>query len=539
MGQCCSAAGVQEPHPFAERVFEQYALTEPGELTAAELQKFLADQQDSIANLSSMTLKDALATLICAEGNSCLNPKPRHFDMSQPLCSYFINSSHNTYLSGNQLTSDCKSESITCALRQGCRVVELDCYDERHAGEGPVVTHGGTLTRSIPFRNCVEAIRDSAFTASPYPVIITLENHCHEKGQSQIATLLRDLLGDVLYRPPWAPGMPTQWPSPEELKGRILIRDKPPKQSDDHAELTCHADVTLNDTTIEGDSTALQTPPKSPGEPVKHVPIGSQELLQLVSITNVSFKGFDVAAASETCSSSSFSENKFGKIFHKAGEGKLRAYANQHIARVFPGGQRVDSSNYDPSQAWFCGVQVAALNFQGNDRPLWLNHGKFRANGGAGYILKPPAVRLKDDMAANAMVQTPSEIRVRILGGLGWEEFKDFDYVGAPDTYVTLEIAGTSVKAKKQHTSVYSAASSHGPEAQPWFDESFTLAVHDMDLEVLLFVVLDQDTDSDDLMAQFALPVADIRPGWRRVPLHKPNGDYLPETFLICHISFG
>ena len=59
-------------------------------------------------------------------------------------------------------------------------------------------------------------------------------------------------------------------------------------------------------------------------------------------------------------------------------------------SRIYPKGTRVDSSNYDPTEAWGAGAQMVALNYQTvTSMPMWINDGKYRENGRCGYVLKP------------------------------------------------------------------------------------------------------------------------------------------------------
>lgn len=50
----------------------------------------------------------------------------------------------------------------------------------------------------------------------------------------------------------------------------------------------------------------------------------------------------------------------------------LLKYNQKGLTRVYPKGQRVDSSNYDPFRLWLCGSQMVALNFQTPGKGAWM-----------------------------------------------------------------------------------------------------------------------------------------------------------------------
>uniref|UniRef100_A0A452T507 1-phosphatidylinositol 4,5-bisphosphate phosphodiesterase n=1 Tax=Ursus maritimus TaxID=29073 RepID=A0A452T507_URSMA len=146
-------------------------------------------------------------------------------DMTQPLSSYFINSSHNTYLTGSGSRRGKRG-----ALLGGCRCVELDVWKGRPPEEEPFITHGFTMTTEVPLRDVLEAIAETAFKTSPYPVILSFENHVDSaKQQAKMAEYWRSIFGDALLidpldKYPLAPGVPL--PSPQDLMGRILVKNK-------------------------------------------------------------------------------------------------------------------------------------------------------------------------------------------------------------------------------------------------------------------------------------------------------------------------
>uniref|UniRef100_A0A8C7X786 Phosphoinositide phospholipase C n=1 Tax=Oryzias sinensis TaxID=183150 RepID=A0A8C7X786_9TELE len=185
----------------------------------------------SLAQKGQMSV-EGFSRYLNGEENSIIPPEKldQSEDMTFPLSHYFINSSHNTYLTAGQLAGNSSVEMYKQVLLSGCRCIELDCWKGRTTEEEPVITHGFTMTTEISFKEVIEAIAECAFKTSPFPIILSFENHVDSpKQQAKMAEYCRSIFGDALLMEPLEKyqleaGVPL--PSPMELMGKILIKNK-------------------------------------------------------------------------------------------------------------------------------------------------------------------------------------------------------------------------------------------------------------------------------------------------------------------------
>uniref|UniRef100_A0A8C5WFY4 Phosphoinositide phospholipase C n=1 Tax=Leptobrachium leishanense TaxID=445787 RepID=A0A8C5WFY4_9ANUR len=502
--------------PELEEIFYRYS-GEDRVLSTEELQEFLQNQgeettlerakeiiqkyelNEKAKQHDLMMLEGFTMYLLSAEGD-VFNQEHRkvYQDMSQPLSHYFISSSHNTYLTNHQLVGSSSTESYIRAFMEGCRCVELDCW-EGPTGE-PVIYHGRTLTSKILFKDVISTIRDYAFTYSPYPVILSLENHCGLEQQATMAYHLRNILGDMLVSAPIDSLQEDCLPSPEALKGKVLLKGKKMKSP----------------LLVEEEEGRTRTET-------------AQELSDLVIYCqSVEYRD----QPGNVCEMSSFSEDKIRKLIKDSGNALVR-YNTRQLSRIYPDGLRTNSSNYSPQEMWNAGCQLVALNFQTPGYKMDLNHGRFQDNGVCGYILKPSFLRQKNtsfnpETACNNM----KVLHVRIISAQQLPKLNKEKPSSIVDPFVRVEIH--SVGKKRERETKYILNNGFNPS----WDEELRLEVLIPELALVRFVVEDYDkTSSNDFVGQYTLPFPSLKPGYRHVHLLSKDGASLSPATLFVHLQ--
>uniref|UniRef100_A0A7N5P9H9 Phosphoinositide phospholipase C n=1 Tax=Ailuropoda melanoleuca TaxID=9646 RepID=A0A7N5P9H9_AILME len=532
-------------------VFENFS-ADGQKLTLLEFVDFLREEQKEGERASDLALElidryepsdsgklrhvlsmDGFLSYLCSKDGDIFNPTclPIYQDMTQPLNHYYINSSHNTYLVGDQLCGQSSVEGYIRALKRGCRCVEVDIWDGP-SGE-PIVYHGHTLTSRIPFKDVVATVAQYAFQTSDYPVILSLENHCSWEQQQVMANHLTEILGEQLLSTTLDGLLPTQLPSPELIPSgyvdclyshshpQVVIRPLfcPP--------ICC--EVMIQAPISKPESLLF---PKQRSKPILCPSLSAL----VVYLKSVPFHSFTHSKEHyRFYETSSFSESKARSLIKEAGNEFVQHNAWQ-LSRVYPSGLRTDSSNYNPQELWNAGCQMVAMNVQTAGLEMDIYDGLFRQNGGCGYVLKPDFLRDAQSSFHPERPISPYKAQTLLIQVISGQQLPKEDTSkerSIVDPLVRVEIFGVRPDTARQETSY---VENNG--FNPYWGQTLSFRVLVPELALLRFVVKDYNWKSrNDFIGQYTVPWTCMQQGYRHIHLLSKDGISLHPASIFVNIS--
>uniref|UniRef100_A0A3Q0QRD6 Phosphoinositide phospholipase C n=1 Tax=Amphilophus citrinellus TaxID=61819 RepID=A0A3Q0QRD6_AMPCI len=494
----------------------------------------------------------AFSSYLSSDENGVIPPDKldQSEDMSFPLSHYFINSSHNTYLTAGQLAGSSSVEMYRQVLLAGCRCVELDVWKGRTAEEEPVITHGFTMTSEISFKEVIEAIAECAFKTSPFPVILSFENHVDSlKQQAKMAEYCRSIFGDALLidpldKYPLESGVPL--PSPQELMGKILIKNKKshkPSNNTDTKRLTDQPANQSNEPVspkMEAESEEDDDDEDDDGKKVsgdieqtEREAVATEEMSTLVNyVQPTKFNSFE-ASKTRCYHMSSFVETKALEHLTKSPV-EFVEYNKSQLSRIYPKGTRVDSSNFMPQLFWNAGCQLVALNYQTIDLSMQLNLFMFEYNGRSGYRLKPEFMRRPDkhfDPFTENTVDgiVANTLSVKVISG----QFLTERRVGV---YVEVEMFGLPADTRRK--ALKTKTSQNNNAINPVWDEE-PIVFKKVILPTLASLRIAAFEEGGKFVGHRIIPVSAIRPGYRYIGLRNEKNQslILPAVFVYIEVK--
>ena len=249
-------------------------------------------------------------------------------------------------------------------------------------------------------------------------------------------------------------------------------------------------------------------------------------LARLTLFHGAKFNNWDASVMKPTHHMHSFSENKIRMLCRRTNRRKWCIYNQSHMSRSYPAGSRVDSSNYLPILPWSLGTQMVALNVQTVDAALLLNDGRFRENGGVGYVLKPTKLL---DLQESIAGSTPKmmKLSIRVLSGACLPKPNEARSGDCIDPYVKVSVHDVR-NGDKEVVSTFQTNPFLANGFFPiWNSDKFSFQIENTEVAMLQLSVYDKKssiasaaTSTDMMIASASIPISCLRKGLRSVKLY-------------------
>jgi len=413
-------------------------------------------ETDSLHSPASANDDQTFSRLLSYLGSDEANAmSPVALDASHPISDYFISSSHNTYLWGNQLYGKASTKAYQKVLERGCRCVEIDVWDGDDSdsdtsdssadSDSDTEKQGSIKKLSRRFKDKMglsksrsrseTKSKDTSVSASTSPehesvgaaglrrtVSKTeprvLHGHTATKEISfrDVCTTIRDYAFTTSDLPLIVSLEVHTCPAQQQIMVDI-IRDLWAPYMVDLNALTGH-EISLptleslrKKILIKVKYTAPEQAAKKSTGPVvvssnADPESGSEDEPQETAVkkSHIITALANMGVYTRGCHFKDFDQPEAklpnhifslseSKIIevHKRDHSALFRHNKRFLMRVYPKGIRVSSSNLDPAPFWRMGAQIVALNWQYINAATMLNQAMFHATGG--WALKPEGYR--------------------------------------------------------------------------------------------------------------------------------------------------
>lgn len=434
-----------------------------------------------------LSFDDFLKKVLAPEASAAL---PLKVDTSFPISNYFISSSHNTYLTGNQLWSKASTDPYKDVLKRGCRCIEIDVWD----GGSP--SNSGSDSEEGPNKEEKEMKKLTGMVKKGLTRLRSASNP-KEPSQTDGATLSTNPSNsDNLMPAPWRtqsnreePRVLHGYTATKEIPFRAVcevIRDYAFFASDlpliVSLEVHCNHEQQEIMVEIMTDSWKqhLVEIPEDFSDETPLPPLESLKRKILIKVKyskpeKQSSKTFMKKSSKEDVGNEAEEEgqvgaSKQGKIIEglaKLGvyvrschfdsltqpeakipthvfalsEKKLISLQDEHkdalwkhnfkfLMRAYPKGTRVRSSNLDPAPFWRSGIQMVALNWQQTNAAMMMNDAMFANTGG--WVAKPEGYR--DE--AKAIQRMTFDLSIHVLAA----QNLDAEAKSTPNVFIKCEL---------------------------------------------------------------------------------------------------
>ena len=168
---------------------------------------------------------------------------------------------------------------------------------------------------------------------------------------------------------------------------------------------------------------------------------------------------------------------------------------------------------------------MVSLNFQTPDVALRSNDGRFRENGGCGYVLKPASIL--SDFDPTQPPPVPVKLSVRVLSGSNLPKPRGESFGDCIDPYVKVSVFDVKAEGKESVTTQQTDPFPGNGFFPIWNHGKFIFIVENAAVAMLQIAVYDKEkgsvVGSDEFIAGSSIPISCLRRGIRSVKLFDAN----------------